>query len=67
MVRCGVDARLEPGGVPAFEEPGARLDVSFGEGRARDTAVCRRPDLRELLEIGPQPVGVDAQHHRAIL
>ena len=67
MVPCRVDVRLEPGGEPAFEEPGARLDVSLGEGRARDTAVRRRPDRREPLEVGAQPVGVDAKRHRPIL
>ena len=64
-VVCGrVDLGLEPRGPRRLEEPGARGEVRSGEGRARDTAFGRGPELRERLEVGPETVAIDAKHHR---
>ena len=52
VVGGSIDSRLEPCGVGALEEPGARREMRCRERLSLDTAIGGRTDRSESVEVG---------------
>jgi len=50
----------QPGGVDALPEPVARLHVACGKRHAVYALVFPAADTGELVDVGAQPLGIDA-------